>query len=105
METYAPPLLLNIRLSERNKPPPLLVPQSLRHTPQTLQESDSSNGSDFRMIPEHVGQPIAGNSTAKVMDVVHADVGRKPAQNTRQVVVRTALQRSIVKAPGLISGP
>ena len=39
------------------------------------------------------------------MNVVDANVGREPAQNTRQLIVRTALQRSLVKAPSLIMGP
>jgi hypothetical protein len=56
-----------------------------------LEEGDSSNGSEFRMIPEHIRQPIAGNSTAQVMDVVYADVRREPAQDTRQVIVGTAV--------------
>jgi hypothetical protein len=39
------------------------------------------------------------------MDVVNANVGRKPAQNTRQVIVGTAMQRSFVKYPSLVIGP
>jgi len=38
------------------------------------------------------------------MDVVDADVRREPAQNTG-VIVGTAMQRSFVKAPGLVMGP
>ena len=39
------------------------------------------------------------------MDVVNADVCREPAQDTRQVIIRTAMQRGFVKTPGLITGP
>jgi len=39
------------------------------------------------------------------MDVVNADVRREPAQDVRQVIVGTALQCGLVKAPGLITGP
>jgi hypothetical protein len=39
------------------------------------------------------------------MDVVDANVGREPAQNTRQVIVRIAVQRSFVKTPSLVMGP
>jgi hypothetical protein len=39
------------------------------------------------------------------MDMVDADVRREPAQNTRQVIVGTAMQRSFVKIPGLVMGP
>lgn len=35
------------------------------------------------------------------MDVVNADVRREPAQDTRQVIVGTAMQRGFVKTPGL----
>jgi hypothetical protein len=28
-----------------------------------------------------------------MMDVVHADIGRKPAQDARQVVMRAAVER------------
>ena len=40
-----------------------------------------------------------------MLDVVNADVRREPAQDTRQVIVGTALQRGLVKTPGLITGP
>ena len=39
------------------------------------------------------------------MDVVNADVCREPAQDTRQVIVGTAMQRRFVKTPGLPMGP
>ena len=39
------------------------------------------------------------------MDVMNADVRRELAQDTRQVIVRTAMQRGFVKTPGLIEGP
>ena len=39
------------------------------------------------------------------MDVVNADVRREPAQDARQVIVRTAMQTGLVKTPGLITGP
>ncbi|AJA61559.1 hypothetical protein RN69_15115 [Bradyrhizobium japonicum] len=51
-------------VSERNEPSLLLVPQGLRHTSQALDEGDSAHICELRMIPEHVRQPIAGNSTA-----------------------------------------
>ena len=57
------------------------------------------------MIPQHILQPIARNPTAKVMDVVDADVRREPAQDPRQVIVGTAMQGSFMKTPGLVVGP
>jgi hypothetical protein len=91
------------RLSKRNESPPVLIPQSQPYTPQALEQGESSDGNELRMIPQHIRQPIARNPTAKVMDVVDADVRREPAQDTRQV--GTAMQRSFVKTPGLVMGP
>src|SRR3984893_7775392 len=92
-------------LSKRNEPPPLFIPQGQPHAPQTLEQGDSSDGSELWMVAQHIRQAIAGNSTAQVMDVVNADVRREPAQDTRQVIVGTAMQRGFVKTPGLIEGP
>jgi len=39
------------------------------------------------------------------MDVMNADVRREPAQDARQVIVGTAMQRGLVKTPGLFTGP
>ena len=95
----------NARLAKRDEPPLPLVPQGQPHTPQTLDQGDASDGSQLRMIPQHIRQSIAGNSTAQVMDVVDADVRCEPAQDTGQVIVGTAMHRSFVKAPGLVTGP
>src|ERR1700751_203467 len=40
-----------------------------------------------------------------MMDVVDADVRCEPAQDARQVIIRTSMQRSFVKTPGLVMGP
>jgi hypothetical protein len=40
-----------------------------------------------------------------MVDVVHADIGGEPAQDRRQVIVRTPAQRRLVKIPALIMGP
>src|ERR1700730_85666 len=92
-------------LCKRNEPPPLFIPQGQPHAPQTLEQGDSSDGSELWMVAQHIRQAIARNSTAQVMDVVNADIRREPAQNTRQVIVRTAMDRSFVKTPGFIVGP
>src|ERR1700692_4951208 len=93
------------RLSKRDQPPSLLIPQSHPHTAQTLQQGDSSDGGELWVVPQHIRQPIAGNSTGQVVDMLDADVRREPAQNSRQVIVRAAMQRSFVKAPGPVMGP
>ena len=40
-----------------------------------------------------------------MMDVVHADISGEPAQDRRQVIVRTPAQRRLVKIPALVMGP
>src|SRR4029450_2497336 len=40
-----------------------------------------------------------------MVDVVHADIGGKPTQDMRQVIVRTPAQRRLMKIPPLIMGP
>jgi len=57
------------------------------------------------MVAQYVLQAIAGNSTGQMMDVVDADICREPSQDTRQLIVRAAVQRSVVKIPGLVVGP
>jgi hypothetical protein len=46
------------RLSKRNESPPVLISQSQPYTPQTLEQGESSDGSELRMIPQHIWQPI-----------------------------------------------
>jgi hypothetical protein len=40
-----------------------------------------------------------------MMNVVHADIGGKPAQDARQVIVRTAVQEPHHKNPNLRASP
>src|SRR6202022_2859826 len=54
-----PCLTAEVRLSKRNEPPPLLVPQRHPHTAQTLKHGDSSDGGELRMVPQYLRQPIA----------------------------------------------
>jgi hypothetical protein len=44
-------------------------------------------------------QSVEWNTAAQVMDMVDADVRREPAQDSRKVVVRTAMQGRFFKAP------
>jgi hypothetical protein len=50
-------------------------------------------------------QPIKRDPAAQMMDVMHADIGREPAQHDRQIVVRTAVQRRLVQIPFLVGRP
>src|SRR4029078_4692108 len=40
-----------------------------------------------------------------MMDMVHADIGGKPAQDNWQVIMRTAVQPGFVKIPAFITSP
>src|SRR6202040_1217945 len=46
------------RLSKRNEPPLLFIPQRQPDTSQTLQQVDSSDRGKLRVVPQHVRQPI-----------------------------------------------
>ena len=57
------------------------------------------------MVAECSRQAVIGNAGAQVVNMVHADIRREPAQNSRQVVMRTAIQRRFVKRPLGITNP
>ena len=40
-----------------------------------------------------------------MVDMVHPDIGSEPAQDARQVIMRTAVQRRLMKIPALVTGP
>src|SRR5947209_2490823 len=92
-------------LSKGDQPQPFLIPQRQPHGPQTLQQRYSPDSGELRMVAQHVRQAIAGNSTGQMMDVVDADVRREPSQDSRQLVMGAAVQRSVVKIPGLLMRP
>jgi hypothetical protein len=60
-----------------------------------LQERESTCSNKLRVFAQHVGQPVAWDSATKMMDVMHTDIGRKPAQDARQVVMRAASTAAI----------
>lgn len=64
---------------------PALIPKNLADTAKALEQCQPPDGSKLRMIPQHLWQPIIGNPAAQVIDVVHADIGGKPAQDDWQV--------------------
>ena len=60
---------------------------------------------ELGMIAQHLRQPVVGDAAAKVMHMVHADIGGEPAQDGRQIVVRAAMQRRLVHGPAGRLGP
>src|SRR6266566_1794773 len=66
-------------VTERNEPPPTLVPKREAHAAKALEERESTCSDTLRVFAQHLGQPEVWDSATKMMDVVHADIGRKPA--------------------------
>ena len=63
------------------------VPQHKPYAPKALQESYVTDLVQFRVVAQHVRQPVEGDTTAKMVHVVDADVGCEPAQQYRKIVM------------------
>ena len=57
------------------------------------------------MIAQDARQAVEGDAARQVMHVVHADVGRKPAQEGRQIVMRAAMQCGVLGIPFAVARP
>ncbi len=84
------------RFAERHQAALRLVPQRQTHAAKAFEQRHPANRAKFRMVAKHLRQPVIGDAAAEVMDVVHADIGREPAQQGGQIVMRTAVQRCLV---------
>lgn len=87
------------------KLPALLIPEAKR---QTSQAGSQGNGLD--LLEEAVAlvtllQVVVGNARTQVVDMVEADVARKPLQHLRQLVERAAPQRGRRIVPMLAALP
>src|SRR5689334_2021889 len=51
------------------------------------------------IVAQHPRQTVIGNSAREVVDMVHADIGSQPAQDPRQLVMRTSMQGRLLKCP------
>ncbi len=70
-------------IAERDEPSPTLVP---KHQPDALEapnEREPAGRTELGMIPQYPRQAVVRDSAAQVMNMVHADIGGEPAQNTR----------------------
>ena len=81
------------------------VPKNHANAPEALKQRQPPDGSKLRMIPQHLWQPVIRDSIAQMVDVVHADVGGEPAQHGRQIIMRTAVQRSLLEGPAVVVLP
>src|SRR6516164_7196033 len=74
------------QLAKRNEPPRRFVPEREAHACKALTQTKSADICQTGVLAKNKRQPIKRNSTAQVVDVVHADVGGEPAQHGRQVM-------------------
>src|SRR3954449_8989863 len=91
-----------VRVAEGDETLLPFVPQDQSHTAETLQQGQPPDALEARVVAQHERQPVTGNSTAKMVDVVNADVGGEPAQNAGEGVVRAAVERGLLHIPGVV---
>jgi hypothetical protein len=94
-----------VNLTKGNETAPTFVPKREPHALEALKQRKSTYEAKFGMLAHHPGQTVIGNTAAQVMDMVDADVCREPAQDSRKVVVRTAMQGRFLKAPAVLMTP
>ena len=78
---------LGSQLAKRNEPARRLVPEREANACKALTQTESADICQTGVLAKNKRQPIKRNSTAQVVDVVHADVGGEPAQHGRQVIM------------------
>jgi hypothetical protein len=54
-------------VTERNEPPPVLVPKHEAHAAKALEERESTCSNKLRVFAQHVGQPVVWDSATKMM--------------------------------------
>src|SRR5882672_10207673 len=96
---------LNGRLAERDQPALLLIPERQPHAADALHKGQSARGFELRVVRERARKPVTGNPAAQMMHVVHADIGREPAQYPGEDIVRAAMERGFAQVPTRIALP
>src|SRR5580704_3773376 len=86
-------------LTKGYEAPPTFVPKHEADALQTLKQAKSANAAKLGMFAENPRQSVERYSAAEVVDMMHADVRREPAQDSRKLVVRTAAQGCFFEAP------
>src|SRR5260221_13024529 len=92
-------------LPKRNETPPLLIPKRETHTAETFTERQAAHTAKLGVVTERQRQVVIGNPAAQVVDMVYADVGGEPAQDSWQVVVRASAQGRLVAGTLTMAGP
>ena len=91
--------------SKGNETSSTLVPEREAHAGEALQQRHTAHLAELGMVAECSRQAVIRDTAAQVVDVVDADICREPAENSRQVVMRTAIQGRFVERPLAITGP
>src|SRR5258708_4064754 len=91
--------------AERDQPLAAFVPKHEPHAAKAFAEREPANVAELRIVAEHARQAIIRNLAAQMMDVVDADIGGEPAQDFRQVIIRTAVKGCLMQVPGTPVGP
>ena len=91
--------------TKRNEAASRLVTKYQTYASKTLNQSQPTDGHETRMVAERDWQPVKRDSTAQVVNVMHAYVGSEPAQNNRQVVVRASVECGLNEVPIPAFGP
>ena len=69
------------QFAKRNEPARRFVPQHEANACQTLAQREPADVRELRMIAKSERQTVKRNSAAEVMDMMHADIRGKPAQD------------------------
>ena len=70
-----------------NEASPILIPEREPHAAEALQQRHTVHAVKFGVVVECPWQAVIRDAAAQVVDMMHADVCREPAQDSRQVVV------------------
>jgi len=60
-----------VHLAERYEPLPTFVPQHQSHAPETLQQGETADAGELRVVAQHQRQAVTGDSAAQMVDVVN----------------------------------
>jgi len=82
--------------AERDQAALRLIPQHKPHAPEALQQRQMTDVAQFGVVAQHARKPVTGNTTTEMVHVVDADIGREPAQQQRQIVMRAAIQGGLM---------
>ena len=91
--------------TKRNQPTLRFVPKGESDTGKALHKGEPADLREFRVLAQHTRQAIERDAAAEVMYVVDADIRSQPAQDTRKIVMRTAMKRRVMQIPVLIITP